>query len=108
MRGRPRRNGQRAVVPLNPAPPPLSVDKEEVHTKEDENNFQDLVIGLVTRYCLLQYLQILLVPLLLLFSHLHLIPSPVCRYSRYSWITWVVVKCILKVTTWTMLKVTEK
>ena len=27
------------------------------------------------------------------------------RYSRYSWLTWIVVKIILKVTTYTVLKV---
>ena len=31
--------------------------------------------------------------------------SLIARYSRYSWLTWIVVKIILKVTTYTVLKV---
>ena len=56
---------------------PMAVVKQPAQTlvtAADEDQFQDVVLGLIA------------------------------RYSRYSWITWLVVKIILKVTTYTVLK----
>ena len=56
---------------------PMAVVKQPTQTPVpggEEEQFQDVVLGLIA------------------------------RYSRYSWITWLVVKIILKVTTYTVLK----
>ena len=56
---------------------PMAVVKQPTQTPAtagEEEQFQDVVLGLIA------------------------------RYSRYSWITWLVVKIILKVTTYTVLK----
>ena len=53
----------------------MSSSSSTVVEKEEEEKFQTVVLGLIA------------------------------RYSRYSWLTWIVVKIILKVTTYTVLKV---
>jgi hypothetical protein len=79
MKGRTRRpSRQTAVACRQPAQLDSTTSTTAAATSTnqvEEEKFQDLVVGLIA------------------------------RYSRYSWSTWLVVKIILKVTTYTVLKV---
>ena len=80
MKGRVSRrpNRQTALVPstsLSKVAASKAMETVETVEKEEDEKFQTVVLSLIA------------------------------RYSRYSWLTWIVVKIILKVTTYTVLKV---
>ena len=77
MKGRVGRrpNRQTALVPSTSLSKVAASKAMETVEKEEDEKFQTVVLSLIA------------------------------RYSRYSWLTWIVVKIILKVTTYTVLKV---
>ena len=77
MKGRVSRrpNRQTALVPSTSLSKVAASKAMETVEKEEDEKFQTVVLSLIA------------------------------RYSRYSWLTWIVVKIILKVTTYTVLKV---
>ena len=78
MRGKVSRRPSRQVMLASTSSKVATLSSSSSTTveKEEEEKFQTVVLGLIA------------------------------RYSRYSWLTWIVVKIILKVTTYTVLKVT--